>query len=84
MKGCARIDLAEYVINAVVVEGQKVTEVATAHGESRSWLYELLACYRKEVRRPFGLGRVGHVPRPAGYRRPWRTRSWPCASPWRL
>ena len=42
------MDLAGYVINAVVVEGRSVAEVAKAHGVSRSWLYELLARYRAE------------------------------------
>ncbi len=32
------MDLAGYVINAVVVEGKSVAEVAAAHGVSRSWL----------------------------------------------
>ncbi|HEU0127213.1 MAG TPA: IS481 family transposase [Pseudonocardiaceae bacterium] len=41
------MDLAGYVINAVVVEGHGVTEVARAHGVSRSWLYELLARHRE-------------------------------------
>ena len=40
------MDLAGYVVNAVVVEGRSVAEVASAHGVSRSWLYELLARYR--------------------------------------
>ena len=40
------MDLAGYVVNAVLVEGQSVAEVAAAHGVSRSWLYELLARYR--------------------------------------
>ncbi|MDQ6838719.1 MAG: DDE-type integrase/transposase/recombinase [Actinomycetota bacterium] len=42
------MDLAGYVINAVLVEGRSVAEVAAAHGVSRSWLYELLARYREE------------------------------------
>ena len=42
------MDLAGYVINAVLVEGRSVAEVAAAHGLSRSWLYELLARYRAE------------------------------------
>src|SRR5437763_1672090 len=41
------MDLAEYVINAVLVEHQPVAEVAAAHGMSKSWLYELLARYRE-------------------------------------
>ncbi|MDQ4071431.1 MAG: IS481 family transposase, partial [Actinomycetota bacterium] len=41
------MDLAGYVVNAVLVERQSVAEVAAAHGVSRSWLYELLARYRQ-------------------------------------
>ncbi|MDQ3897295.1 MAG: helix-turn-helix domain-containing protein, partial [Actinomycetota bacterium] len=41
------MDLAGYVVNAVLVEGKSVAEVAAAHGVSRSWLYELLARYRE-------------------------------------
>ena len=40
------MDLAGSVINAVLVEGRSVAEVAADHGFSRSWLYELLARYR--------------------------------------
>ena len=42
------MDLAGYVINAVLVEGRSVAEVAAAHGLSRSWLYELLARHRAD------------------------------------
>jgi transposase InsO family protein len=42
------MDLAGYVINAVLVEGQKVNDVCTAHGVSRSWLYELIGRYRED------------------------------------
>jgi transposase InsO family protein len=41
------MDLAGYVINAVLVEGQSVKEVCQAHDVSRSWLYELIARYRQ-------------------------------------
>ncbi len=41
------MDLAGYVINAVLVEGRSVTEVCEAHDVSRSWLYELIARYRE-------------------------------------
>jgi transposase InsO family protein len=41
------MDLAGYVINAVLVEGQSVKEVCEAHDISRSWLYELIARYRQ-------------------------------------
>ncbi len=42
------MDLAGYVIKAVLVEGRSVAEVAAAHDMSRSWLYELLARYREQ------------------------------------
>jgi transposase InsO family protein len=42
-----RMDLAGYVINAVLVEGRSVAEVCEAHDISRSWLYELIARYRE-------------------------------------
>ena len=41
------MDLAGYVINAVLVEGRSVTEVCEDHDISRSWLYELIARYRE-------------------------------------
>jgi transposase InsO family protein len=41
------MDLAGYVINAVLVEGKSVKEVCQAHCISRSWLYELIARYRQ-------------------------------------
>jgi transposase InsO family protein len=50
------MDLAGYVINAVLVEGRSVTDVCEAHDISRSWLYELIARYRElgdEGLRPF-------------------------------
>src|ERR1700682_195795 len=42
-----RMDLACYVINAVLVEGRSVKEVCESHDISRSWLYELIARYRE-------------------------------------
>jgi transposase len=41
------MDLAGYVISAVLVEGRSVKEVCAAHDVSRSWLYELIARYRE-------------------------------------
>jgi transposase InsO family protein len=41
------MDLAGYVINAVLVEGRSVGEVCESHDISRSWLYELIARYRE-------------------------------------
>jgi transposase InsO family protein len=51
-----RMDLAGYVVNAVLVEGRSVKEVCESHDISRSWLYELIARYRE-------LGDDGLVPR---------------------
>src|SRR5919199_5792475 len=42
-----RMDLAGYVVNAVLVEGRSVKEECEAHDISRSWLYELIARYRE-------------------------------------
>jgi len=50
------MDLAGYVVNAVLVEGRSVKEVCESHDISRSWLYELIARYRE-------LGDDGLVPR---------------------
>ena len=41
------MDLAGYVVNAVLVEGRSVKDVCEAHDISRSWLYELIARYRE-------------------------------------
>src|SRR3954466_15677081 len=41
------MDLAGYVVHAVLVEGRSVKEVCEAHDISRSWLYELIARYRE-------------------------------------
>lgn len=41
------MELAGYVVNAVIVERRGVAEVAAEHDISKSWLYELLARYRE-------------------------------------
>jgi transposase InsO family protein len=51
-----RMDLAGYVISAVLVEGRSVKDVCESHDVSRSWLYELIARYRE-------LGEEGLRPR---------------------
>ena len=38
--------MARYVVDAVVLEGRSVREVARAHGLSKSWIYELIGRYR--------------------------------------
>jgi transposase InsO family protein len=40
------VEVAAFVVQAVLVEGRSVREVARAHGISKTWLYELLARYR--------------------------------------
>jgi transposase len=42
------MSLTRLLITAVVVEKRPVREVASSYGVSRSWLYELVARYRRE------------------------------------
>jgi transposase InsO family protein len=42
------MELASYLVKAVLVEGRSAREVAAAHGVSKSWVYELLARHRRE------------------------------------
>lgn len=39
--------LGRYMVDAVVLEGRKPSELARAHGISQSWIYELVARFRK-------------------------------------
>ena len=41
------MDIAAYLVTAVLVEGRSAREVAAAHGVSKSWVYELLTRYRQ-------------------------------------
>jgi transposase InsO family protein len=50
------MEMASYLVTAVLVEGQSVRHVARDHGVSKTWLYELLARYEAE-------GEAGLVPR---------------------
>ena len=50
------MDKAWYLVQAHLVEGRPVAELAAAHGVHRSWLYKLIARYRAE-------GRAGLEPR---------------------
>jgi len=38
--------MARYVVDAVLLEGRSASEVAAAHGISRSWIYELIRRFR--------------------------------------
>ena len=62
------MDMGRYLVEAHLLEGRSVAELAEAHGIHRSWIYKLLARYRAE-------GEAGLVPRS---RRP---RSSPTATP---
>jgi transposase InsO family protein len=50
------MEMAAYLVTAVLVEGQPVRKVARDHGVSKTWVYELLARYRAQ-------GEAGLVPR---------------------
>src|SRR5271165_2603300 len=39
--------MARYLVEAHVLEGRPVGELAAAHGVHRSWIYKLLARYRE-------------------------------------
>ena len=39
--------LGRYVVDAVVLEGRSVTELARSHGLSRTWIYELVKRFRR-------------------------------------
>jgi transposase len=41
------MDLARYVVDAVVVEGRSYREVARAHGVSKSWVGKLVGRFRR-------------------------------------
>ncbi|MGH8959467.1 MAG: helix-turn-helix domain-containing protein [Acidimicrobiia bacterium] len=41
------MELARYVVEAVVREGRSYREVAAAHGVSKSWVAKLVARYRE-------------------------------------
>jgi transposase InsO family protein len=40
------VEMARYLVEAHVLEGRSVSELAAAHGVHRSWIYKLLARYR--------------------------------------
>jgi transposase InsO family protein len=41
------VDKARYLVEAHLLEGRSVSELAAAHGVHRSWIYKLLARYRE-------------------------------------
>jgi len=40
------VDMARYLVEAHVLEGRPVSELAAAHGVHRSWIYKLIARYQ--------------------------------------
>ncbi|MCJ7436581.1 MAG: helix-turn-helix domain-containing protein, partial [Acidimicrobiia bacterium] len=50
------MELGRYLVEAHLVEGRSVAELAAAHGVHRSWIYKLLARYREH-------GEAGLTPR---------------------
>jgi transposase len=40
------LDLARYLVDAVVLEGRSYRDVADSHGVSKSWVAKLVARYR--------------------------------------
>jgi transposase len=42
------MNMAMYLVTAVLVEGRPVREVARDHGVSKTWVYELLARFEAE------------------------------------
>jgi transposase InsO family protein len=40
------VEMARYLVEAHVLEGRSVSELAAAHGVHRSWIYKLIARYR--------------------------------------
>jgi transposase len=41
------MQVARYLVDAVVIEGRSVREVARTHGVSKSWVAVLVARYRE-------------------------------------
>jgi transposase len=41
------MERARYLVEAHVLEGRPVSELAAAHGVHRSWIYKLLKRYRE-------------------------------------
>ena len=55
------MDIGRYLVEAHLREGRPVAELATEHGVHRSWLYKVLARYRREGER--GLAPRSRRPR---------------------
>jgi transposase InsO family protein len=62
------VDKARYLVEAHLLEGRSVSELAAAHGVHRSWIYKLLARYRADG---YGaLERRSRAPRSCPHRTP--------------
>lgn len=64
------MDKARYLVEAHVLEGRPVSELAAAHGVHRSWIYKLLVRYREGGRE--ALEPRSRAPRSNPHRHPGR------------
>ena len=76
------MELARYVVDAVVVEGRGVREVARSHGVSKSWVSVLVARYRAGGYEALEPRSRRPTSGPTGPGRESRTRSSCCANTW--
>ena len=68
--------MARYLVEAHLLEGRPVAELAASHGVHRSWIYKLLARYRSQGDE--GPARGDRDTRRPGPRRPSCRRSSRC------
>ena len=69
------MDLARYVVDAVVLEGRSYREVAQAHGVSKSWVGKLVGRFREGGYEAIAPRSRAPASIPHRTRLPWRTRS---------
>ena len=62
------MDLARYVVNAVLLEGRSYRDVARSHGVSKSWVGKVMTRYREGGED--GLGPRSRAPRHVPHRTP--------------
>ena len=71
--------MARYVVDAVLLEGRGVREVAAAHGISKSWIYELIGRFRAGGYGALEPARTARAPVPTKRRPRSCGGSWSCA-----
>jgi transposase len=72
--------MARYLVEAHLLEGRPVAELAASHGVHRSWIYKLLARYRAEGEEGLLPGSRRHGARREGPQRLSCRRSSRCES----